>query len=574
MEKIYKKGDRVTLKDGSSTRMATVVADGMDSQKRVRVRPDNFPMDMSVTTMQSGNMYIIEKMAKGSTVNGGGVDTELKEALGIADGGGVFTQDFFDKYELVKETYSTKKNPNADELAKNRKKELQEQGFLVKMRKVSFEDLARSVGYFIIAVKRKNETYAKGSTVEGVVEKLVGSYGTKEKAEKMKKVFENAVSTEKGESFYIKKIQNPKSELKYDLFKIKGYAKGSTIKGGKFNLEEFNDWWFDGGEETADEEYGELVTKALLKKQPSYPNEANAYSEALWELAKKDNAHKKYAKGSNVVGINKYKIKNLNSFDKFYDEIGYTEKELSLPKQDENKNWYTVTNDKSIAEILINEGFVEKYAKGSTVKGGVKKLVHNQKQMSLKDFWSKNNNKKIYFVQEDTEEGTFEVGSQTKDQYEDSQYWEMEGTYEDYEEAIAEAKRLAKNENSPNSIYVNGKNIHGLRYGNGGGLEDWRKNTTQGIAYPKVGESFNVVDSGWIQYGTNSFITLENAKEELEVERKQMPLNAEVVIVEDGGQYYIFYRRADYGRRGSFVKRVYANGGNMSSGFNYEIGGL
>jgi antirestriction protein len=111
-----------------------------------------------------------------------------------------------------------------------------------------------------------------------------------------------------------------------------------------------------------------------------------------------------------------------------------------------------------------------KFSKGSTVKGGIKKLVHNQKQMTLKDFWSKNNNKKIYFVQEDTEEGTFEVGSQTKDQYEDSQYWEMEGTYDDYDEAIAEAKRLAKNENSPNSIYVNGKNIHGLRYGNGGGV--------------------------------------------------------------------------------------------------------
>jgi hypothetical protein len=81
--------------------------------------------------------------------------------------------------------------------------------------------------------------------------------------------------------------------------------KGSTVKGAKFNLEEFNDWWDDGGQETADEEYGKLVTKALLKKQPSYPNEANAYSEALWELAKKDNAHKKYAKGSTVKGGDK-----------------------------------------------------------------------------------------------------------------------------------------------------------------------------------------------------------------------------------------------------------------------------
>lgn len=59
------------------------------------------------------------------------------------------------------------------------------------------------------------------------------------------------------------------------------------------NLREFNEWWFGGGQETADEKYGKLVSLSLLKKQPSYPNESNAYSEALWELAKKDKAHKK-----------------------------------------------------------------------------------------------------------------------------------------------------------------------------------------------------------------------------------------------------------------------------------------
>ena len=70
MEITYKKGNRVTIKDGSSTKMATVVADGLDSQKRVRVRVDGFPMDMSITTNQSSNVYVIEKMAKGSTVKG------------------------------------------------------------------------------------------------------------------------------------------------------------------------------------------------------------------------------------------------------------------------------------------------------------------------------------------------------------------------------------------------------------------------------------------------------------------------------------------------------------------------
>jgi hypothetical protein len=272
-DKLYKaigKGERtshkvsyITKADGTRFRRRNAnksgdAQGGLDYVENRPNRTDFYPKDRRKKIMETGGKTPEEiayeqeqhdamfnsQYGKGSTVNGGGVDTELKEALGIADGGGVFTQDFFDKYELVKETYSTKKNPNADELAKNRKKELQEQGFLVKMRKVSFEDLARSVGYFIIAVKRKNETYAKGSTVKGVVGKLVGSYETKEKAEKMKKVFENAMSTQKGESFYIKKIQSPKSELKYDLLKVKGYGKGGKTPEEAYEQEQ-NDAMYD-----------------------------------------------------------------------------------------------------------------------------------------------------------------------------------------------------------------------------------------------------------------------------------------------------------------------------------------
>ena len=172
-------------------------------------------------------IYIAEnKYAKGTTVKGGGVDTELKEALGIADGGGVFTQDFFDKYELVKETYSTKKNPNADELAKNRKKELQEQGFLVKMRKVSFEDLARSVGYFIIAVKRKNETYAKGTTIEDGGYDIIGGARTVNELSvpELEAQLKITKSNETERIKLIKKLIEQKSNK---------YAKGTTIEDSK-----------------------------------------------------------------------------------------------------------------------------------------------------------------------------------------------------------------------------------------------------------------------------------------------------------------------------------------------------
>lgn len=55
----YKKGDIVTIQDGSGKRKAKVVADGIDSKKRVRVRPEGFPMDISVSIEPNNNTYII-----------------------------------------------------------------------------------------------------------------------------------------------------------------------------------------------------------------------------------------------------------------------------------------------------------------------------------------------------------------------------------------------------------------------------------------------------------------------------------------------------------------------------------
>jgi len=55
----YKKGDRVVIKDGSLTRNAVVVQDGIDTKNRVRVRPENMPMDMSITLDVNSNLHII-----------------------------------------------------------------------------------------------------------------------------------------------------------------------------------------------------------------------------------------------------------------------------------------------------------------------------------------------------------------------------------------------------------------------------------------------------------------------------------------------------------------------------------
>ena len=82
-----KKGDIVLLKDGSSTREATVTEDGLDSQKRVRVRPNGFPFDISVTLEENNKTYVIKKlMMGGSYANGGELkdfEQKVKDALKV-----------------------------------------------------------------------------------------------------------------------------------------------------------------------------------------------------------------------------------------------------------------------------------------------------------------------------------------------------------------------------------------------------------------------------------------------------------------------------------------------------------
>jgi hypothetical protein len=55
----FKKGQTVTLNDNGRIKSATVVKDGIDTQGRVRVRPEGFPMDMSITTEVNANVYVI-----------------------------------------------------------------------------------------------------------------------------------------------------------------------------------------------------------------------------------------------------------------------------------------------------------------------------------------------------------------------------------------------------------------------------------------------------------------------------------------------------------------------------------
>ena len=54
----YKKGDRVLLNDSGMIRKAVVSRDGIDNKGRVRVKPDGFPFELSVTTKINNDLYV------------------------------------------------------------------------------------------------------------------------------------------------------------------------------------------------------------------------------------------------------------------------------------------------------------------------------------------------------------------------------------------------------------------------------------------------------------------------------------------------------------------------------------
>ena len=57
----FKKGDQVKLNDSGNIIDAIVIEDGVDSQGRVRVKPDGFPFDMSITTKSNAKVFVITK---------------------------------------------------------------------------------------------------------------------------------------------------------------------------------------------------------------------------------------------------------------------------------------------------------------------------------------------------------------------------------------------------------------------------------------------------------------------------------------------------------------------------------
>jgi len=110
---------------------------------------------------------------------------------------------------------------------------------------------------------------------------------------------------------------------------------------------------------------------------------------------------------------------------------------------------------------VMNESFPETDAMSYGKGGGVEELsISNPKD--LKEFWvnPKNATKKIFFVEEmENEDGSnsyYVVGNQTKRDYDDSQYWDYDGNFENVDDAIKKAKKDAKKNNA---IYMDNRRV-------------------------------------------------------------------------------------------------------------------
>lgn len=78
---------------------------------------------------------------------------ETKQALAHAEGSNIFTADFLQQFEIVKEKYPDWNFAEAQTVAKNRKKELEAQGYTVKVKRWNFIDLGRGYSYSVTAIK-------------------------------------------------------------------------------------------------------------------------------------------------------------------------------------------------------------------------------------------------------------------------------------------------------------------------------------------------------------------------------------------------------------------------------------
>jgi hypothetical protein len=486
-----------------------------------------------------------------------------------------------------------------------------------------------------LLMNQQNLQYAKGSTVKGGItihelENRLNEYNTQV-------VDDKTLDSEEIHNWGADNVTEYK-KAQNEIDKIKYKGKGWEIYGW-YDVSSFDYWIIKQEEqnyiqitikfknETVKEEEVDEIADALDSALADADRIANKYNYNP----------SKYAKGSTIKGVKPIKVKAYGMDkkivsltqkaidflqEKFPQYRGEEELDSTEPYWDmvdavrDNFDTDTPTKYGEIGEEIVRMYLAKenKYAKGSTVEGGNAYVVN-------------------YFKEDTSDIETIVVVANSEEEARNKAY-DLVGGFDDVadieEMTIAQAKSmglLSKNKYAKGSTVKGGELKVGdvvstTKFNNGKILkihtfnEDekiqgkvlkkgqplfivqnldiktksdlyWfftneltrkmaKGSTVKGVTTPKIGEDFNILDSGWIRYGNYSYLTIDKAKEGLEYAKKQeLPNNVEIVIgQEDNLMYNIYYRHSDYGTRGSYVKRVYGNGGGVavSSENGYVVG--
>ena len=96
---------------------------------------------------------------------------------------------------------------------------------------------------------------------------------------------------------------------------------------------------------------GVLLTKEDIKQHLRKMNTVSVIPKYLIYLSHKFLNQRKFI----------LKIKNIDKYEKHYAEVGFNKKDLAPENNRINGDWFTSTDDKNIAEQLVDDGFVEIY---------------------------------------------------------------------------------------------------------------------------------------------------------------------------------------------------------------------
>jgi hypothetical protein len=249
--------------------------------------------------------------------------------------------------------------------------------------------------------------------------------------------------------------------------------------------------------------------------------------------------------------------KKDGSLNKKGEELYYKDPTADQIKEYKKKNnkysddLYQVYHERRANRKHSDDNLKTKFGKG----GGVEELsISNPKD--LKDFWSnpKNSSKKIFFVEEmENEDGTdsyYVVGNQTKKDYEDSQYWDYDGNFDNVDDAIKQARKDAKKHNviymdniRVTSGYAKGGRVYkkGLAYK----LERAKHNKSEDWEVPMSKRKQRYDNGGGvgrIKVGTFDETQLKNKEDKKAIEKAQKETGLKYIdskIIKKGGKMFM-----------------------------------